>query len=328
MLVDDADRIRVSPNRDEQRRHDEQRDRRGQREPADHRERQRLLHVAARADAERERQQPEQRAQRRHENRTQADARRFEQRRLERQPSFRIRCRVKSSRMMPFFTIRPTSRISPMNDDTLSGVPVIEQQPDRADERQRRGEQHHERLDERLELNHHHADHARRGEREHEQQRVERRLLARRLAADLDADSRRRRVRGEHGLRRRRDGAERAVPRDRRSSRSSAAGSRAAARSACRRAETSPARRAERGALVVGEKIGIERSSCGIEANRVRRANAHGDRAIVEPNLAGRHAEQRAARRVGDLRGREPGAIRLGLVDRHVHLGARLARRR
>ena len=27
--------------------------------------------------------------------------------------------------MIPFFTISPTSRISPMNDDTFSGVPVI-----------------------------------------------------------------------------------------------------------------------------------------------------------------------------------------------------------
>ena len=77
-----------------------------------------------------------------------------------------------------------------MNDDTLSGVPVIEQQPHRADERQRRGEQHDERLDERLELDHHHRDHARRGEREHEQQRAERLLLARVLPADLHADAR------------------------------------------------------------------------------------------------------------------------------------------
>jgi len=39
-------------------------------------------------------------------------------------PSVRIRSRVKSSRMIPFFTMSPTSRISPMNDETLSGVCV------------------------------------------------------------------------------------------------------------------------------------------------------------------------------------------------------------
>ncbi len=61
---------------------------------------------------------------------------------------------------MPFFTMSPTSRISPMNDDTLSGVPVMSSSTDRADERQRRGEQYDQRLDERLELNDHHADHA------------------------------------------------------------------------------------------------------------------------------------------------------------------------
>src|SRR5207237_784166 len=39
-------------------------------------------------------------------------------------PSARIRSRVKSNRMMPFLTISPTSRIRPMNEETLSGVPV------------------------------------------------------------------------------------------------------------------------------------------------------------------------------------------------------------
>ena len=39
-------------------------------------------------------------------------------------PSVRIRNLVKSSRMMPFLTISPTSRISPMNDETLSAVRV------------------------------------------------------------------------------------------------------------------------------------------------------------------------------------------------------------
>ena len=40
-------------------------------------------------------------------------------------PACIIRWRVKSSRMIPFFTISPTSRIKPMNDETFSGVPVI-----------------------------------------------------------------------------------------------------------------------------------------------------------------------------------------------------------
>src|SRR2546428_127262 len=39
-------------------------------------------------------------------------------------PAARIRSRVKSSRMMPFLTISPTSRMSPMKDETFSAVPV------------------------------------------------------------------------------------------------------------------------------------------------------------------------------------------------------------
>ena len=35
-----------------------------------------------------------------------------------------MRCRVKSSRMMPFFTIKPTSRMSPIKLDTFNDVPV------------------------------------------------------------------------------------------------------------------------------------------------------------------------------------------------------------
>src|SRR5690349_13614350 len=61
-----------------------------------------------------------------------------------------------------------------------------------------------------------------------------------------------------------------------------------------------------------------------VVANRVRRANAHGNRAIIETELAGRHAHQRAAHRRLHLVRRETGTIRLGLVELHHHLGARL----
>src|SRR3989442_1028505 len=40
-----------------------------------------------------------------------------------------IRSRVKSSRMIPFLTISPTSRIRPMNDETLSAVCVTRRSP-------------------------------------------------------------------------------------------------------------------------------------------------------------------------------------------------------
>ena len=85
-----------------------------------------------------------------------------------------------------------------MNDDTLSGVPVMQEQQQRTDERERRRQQDDERLDERLELQHHHGDHARRGQTEHEQQRAEGLLLARVLAAELHADAGGRRVLREH----------------------------------------------------------------------------------------------------------------------------------
>ncbi len=130
---------------------------------------------------------------------------------------------------------------------------------------------------------------------------------------------------GEHRLHVGHHGAERATRRGPPSSRSSAADSRAAARRASPSAGTSRASPSGTDACVCGEKIGIAPSSARIEAHRIRRAHSHGDRPIVEPNLAGRHAEQRAAGCVGDLRRREPHAIRLRLVDRHLHLGARLA---
>jgi hypothetical protein len=66
-----------------------------------------------------------------------------------------------------------------MNDETLSGVPRDQQQPDRAHERQRRSQQHDERFDERLKLQNHHADHTRGGESEHHEQRAECLLLTR-----------------------------------------------------------------------------------------------------------------------------------------------------
>src|SRR4029077_8973076 len=68
---------------DEQRWNNEERDRRRQREAANHGESKRFLHVAARSNSQGERQQPEERAERRHENRTQTNSRGLPKCRLE-----------------------------------------------------------------------------------------------------------------------------------------------------------------------------------------------------------------------------------------------------
>src|SRR2546430_9644286 len=69
-----------------------------------------------------------------------------------------------------------------------------EEERHRADKREGRGEEHHERLYEGRELHHHHGDHARRGEAEHQQEGPKRGPLARILAAEFDADTGWRRV--------------------------------------------------------------------------------------------------------------------------------------
>ena len=92
--------------------------------------------------------------------------------------------------MIPFFTISPISRIRPMKDETFSGVPVTQQQPERADERQRRRRQDHERGREAPELRHQHPEHQQHGDREHQQHRAERGLLALVQPADARRSSR------------------------------------------------------------------------------------------------------------------------------------------
>ena len=91
---------------------------------------------------------------------------------------------------MPFFTTRPTSRISPIADETFRSVPVSSSSEQRAAERQRRGAQDQQRGRERAELHDQDREHQRRGDAEHHQQLAERLPLRLVLAADLVACSR------------------------------------------------------------------------------------------------------------------------------------------
>jgi hypothetical protein len=77
-----------------------------------------------------------------------------------------------SIRMIAFFTTMPTSRIRPMNTTTEIVEPVSFR-PDRADQRQRDGEQDHERMQQRFELRGHHQVDQEDRQAEREQQRIE-----------------------------------------------------------------------------------------------------------------------------------------------------------
>ena len=59
--------------------------------------------------------------------------------------------------------------------------------------------------------------------------------------------------------------------------------------------------------------------------HRIGRANADADGAVIEPDLAGGHAEERTTHRGADLLRREAGARRIRLAHPEQQLGVRLA---
>jgi hypothetical protein len=79
--------------------------------------------------------------------------------------------------MMPFFTTRPISRISPIADDTLRSVPVAHSSSSAPAERQRRRQQDQQARDPRPELDHEDREDQHHGDAEHHQQLAERLLL-------------------------------------------------------------------------------------------------------------------------------------------------------
>ena len=91
----------------------------------------------------------------------------------------------------------------------VEGVFVINSSPTAPTKESWSCDQNDERLDEGLELQHHHGHHARRSQRENEQQRAEGFLLARVLTANLHPYAWRRRVGGEDFLHAFHNGAQR-----------------------------------------------------------------------------------------------------------------------
>ena len=183
-----------------------------------------------------------------------------------------------------------------MNDDTLSGVPVTSSSATAPTNDSGAASSTTSGSMNELELQHHHRDHARRREREHEQQRAERLPADRRTGPPSST-----RMPGgggfvgEHRLHVGHHVAERAPATGRRErdhlllilaqqlGRASPIGWNVASDAEWRRRARLRRKHRNRAELA------------RIEAHRIRRAHAHGDRAIVEPNLAGRL--RRAARR-------------------------------
>ena len=198
-----------------------------------------------------------------------------------------------------------------------------QQSEDRADETQRRCEQHHERFDKAAELNDHHGDHAHRRQYEHQQQTRERRLLRGVLPADFETDSLRQWMFREDAADILHHIAECATGDITRQSHqlllilAQQFGSRVLWREGGDGAEW-------RGSATGGGDNRKRRQRARVEAHSVRRTHAHLDRAIIEPQLARRNAEQRTAGAGSNLRWRHPQSCRLHTIDRHRQLGARL----
>ena len=82
-----------------------------------------------------------------------------------------------SIRMISFFTSRPISRIAPMNDETFSGVPVIQSANSALDQGDRLNKEEPDRQDHAPELKSHQEEHERRRHDQDRQQAGERLLL-------------------------------------------------------------------------------------------------------------------------------------------------------
>src|SRR5262249_1567978 len=157
-------------------------------EAADDGEREGALHLASGAEAKGKGQQAEEGAEGGHKDRAQPHASGVANRRLERES------------LVAHPQPREVEEDDPILDDeaykedqsherrNVEGGAGEEEGRHRADEREGRGEEHHRGLDERLELDDHHANDARGGEGEDEEEGAEGLLLTGVLPAELHAD--------------------------------------------------------------------------------------------------------------------------------------------